>query len=47
MTKCFLLCRHIRDLYTDENKLFIHIGLGAAALAALSFAIYKLAHAVR
>lgn len=33
--------RHIRDLYTDENKLYIHIGLGTVAVAALSFAIYK------
>lgn len=39
--------RHIRDLYTEDNKLYIHIGLGAAALAALSFAIYKLVRAHR
>ncbi|KAK7498304.1 hypothetical protein BaRGS_00010564 [Batillaria attramentaria] len=38
---------HIRDLYTEENKLYIHVGLGAAALAALSFAIYKIVRAIR
>ncbi|XP_076468830.1 mitochondrial Rho GTPase 1-like isoform X2 [Babylonia areolata] len=38
---------HIRDLYTDDTKLFIHIGLGAAALATLSFVIYKIVHAAR
>lgn len=38
---------HLRDLYTEENKLYIHIGLGAAALAALSFAIFKMVRALR
>ena len=46
-TKCFILCRHIKNLYTEENKLFVHIGLGAAALFALSFAIYRFVRAVR
>lgn len=39
--------RHLRSLYTDENKIYIHIGLGTAAFAALSFVIYKIIRSLR
>lgn len=41
------MCRHLRSLYTDENKIYIHIGLGTAAFAALSFVIYKIIRSLR
>ncbi|KAL8577337.1 hypothetical protein ACOMHN_044843 [Nucella lapillus] len=38
--------RQIRDLYRDDNKLYIHLGLGAAALTLLSLLLYRVARAL-
>ncbi|XP_050393098.2 mitochondrial Rho GTPase 1 isoform X1 [Patella vulgata] len=39
--------RHLRNIFTDDNKLYIQIGLGIAVLTGFSFLSYKLYRSIR
>ncbi|XP_048256694.1 mitochondrial Rho GTPase 1-like isoform X1 [Haliotis rufescens] len=39
--------RHLKGLYTDENKVYIRLGIGLVALTGMGFAMYKILRALR
>lgn len=41
------VCRHLKGLYTDENKVYIRLGIGLVALTGMGFAMYKILRALR